>query len=443
MRVIIVGATEVARALAREFSTMGHDVIILSDLGPEQLAELEELDVQCLVGDPTHRRLLLAAGVAQADLFIAADASPTRNVVASALAKQMGAKKTLSSVEDPDFFATFAGVEHHVLGIDAVLNTARLAAAEIVRRIEQLAFRFVYNFSASALQVLLLPLRESKKLHNTPVDKLKLSHGAAIRAVIRQGILHPIEDVQALHIDDVAVLTTPPGALNGAIERLGYEWPWRRVVLVGGGATGIQLARRLSGPGRQIQIIEIDRDRASYLATELSDVSVLHADGTNPDLLRDIQVETADLIIASTRDDESNLTTALISQQLGVKHSYAIIRRAGYGEIYERIGIDGVVSRHEILTHALLDYSGLAIGQDAHTALPYSDLAIYDYTNTSKHVELKDIPMPTHGILLGHIRQTQALSIEPSTVLEPDDRLLFLGSPQGQTKHLQKLKKLS
>lgn len=443
MQVIIVGATEVARALARDLSTQNHDVVILSDLGPEQLPELEELDVQCLVGDPTHRRLLNAAQVQHADLFIAADTSPTRNVVSAALAKQMGAKNTLASVEDPDFFATFAGVEHGVLGIDAILNTARLAAAEIVRRIERLHFRFVYNFSASALQIIVLPLRESTKLHNSAPEKLKLTHGASVRAVIRQGVLHPIEDVQAFHIDDQIILATPPSALLSALGRLGFELPWRRSVLVGGGATGIQLARRLHGPGKTIQLIELERERASYLATELEDVSVLNADGTNPDLLRDIQVESADMLIASTRDDESNLTTALISQQLGVKHTFAMIRRAGYGEIYERIGINGVVSRHEILTQALLDYAGLLSDGQTSVALPSLELAIYDFTVKTHGLSLKDIPSPVHGTILGHIRQTQSLGISPTATLEPQDRLLFIGAPQGQAKHLQKLNRLN
>lgn len=79
-----------------------------------------------------------------------------------------------------------------------------------------------------------------------------------------------------------------------------------RVVLLGAGSVGIQIARELIDEKRDVVIIEKDSELARVADNEL-DCLVLNEDGSRPEVLRKAQTDTADWFIALTGSDAVNI----------------------------------------------------------------------------------------------------------------------------------------
>jgi trk system potassium uptake protein TrkA len=175
-----------------------------------------------------------------------------------------------------------------------------------------------------------------------------------------------------------------------------------------------------------IQLLEADRARAVALAEQLPNAKVIHADGTNPDTLRDIQVESAQVLVATTDEDEINLTTALLARQLGVRYTFTVVERAGYTDIYQHFGITGVVSRQEVTSKAMI---AVFERDAAHSKVPLRSCQhiITDVTvpaGATSPPRLQDLALPPQTHLVAHVRGTVLLPIKPEREVHARDVLV-------------------
>jgi len=69
-----------------------------------------------------------------------------------------------------------------------------------------------------------------------------------------------------------------------------------KIVVIGAGEVGFQLSKGLSEEDFDITIIEISMERVQR-ASENLDVITVHGDGTSPDILREADVEKADIVM--------------------------------------------------------------------------------------------------------------------------------------------------
>ena len=78
-----------------------------------------------------------------------------------------------------------------------------------------------------------------------------------------------------------------------------------KIVIVGAGRVGYAIAEQLLTEGHDITVVESDPERAAYISSTL-DVIVVEG-RANVDQLRIANVADADLLIAATTSDETNL----------------------------------------------------------------------------------------------------------------------------------------
>ena len=120
-----------------------------------------------------------------------------------------------------------------------------------------------------------------------------------------------------------------------------------KIVVIGAGEVGFQLSKVLSEEDFDITIIEISKERVQR-ASENLDVITVRGDGASPDILREADVEKADIVVTVTRVDEVNLIASQLSHELGAKKIIARLRNTEYSEKGslirpERFGIDKVI----------------------------------------------------------------------------------------------------
>jgi len=79
------------------------------------------------------------------------------------------------------------------------------------------------------------------------------------------------------------------------------------IVIVGAGEVGSSIAESLAD-SHDIAVVDIDGSRVESLMYD-TDILGIEGDGTDLDTLKEADVEDADILIASTDDDQTNIVT--------------------------------------------------------------------------------------------------------------------------------------
>ncbi|HZK18468.1 MAG TPA: Trk system potassium transporter TrkA [Clostridia bacterium] len=98
-----------------------------------------------------------------------------------------------------------------------------------------------------------------------------------------------------------------------------------RASIIGAGKLGIEIARRLSGEGHDVLIIDQDENRLAMVNEKL-DVLTVKGNGATTPVLGDPNVRSSDLLVAVTESDELNIIACLNAKRLGIKKTIARIR---------------------------------------------------------------------------------------------------------------------
>ena len=104
----------------------------------------------------------------------------------------------------------------------------------------------------------------------------------------------------------------------------------RKIVVVGAGTTGFQLARQLVADNQDVTLIERDADTAKYALNHL-DCMVITGSGNDLRLLRQAGIQDAEFFIALTDSDEFNMVACgLASREFSVPFKIARVRNPQY-----------------------------------------------------------------------------------------------------------------
>ncbi|MET0343191.1 MAG: TrkA family potassium uptake protein [Polyangiales bacterium] len=125
-----------------------------------------------------------------------------------------------------------------------------------------------------------------------------------------------------------------------------------RIVIVGAGLAGTNLARALSEAGHAVTLVDHNAEIASRGFVEYGLASIV-GDGTDPRVLREADVGHADVVAAMLRRDADNLAVAAIARDEGAKRILARLRDPAYRGIYARGGIDQVFGEIDTMVGAL------------------------------------------------------------------------------------------
>ena len=132
MKIVIVGAGEVGSHLAKLLSKEEQDVMLVDD-DAERLAAIDaNYNLMTLRGSAISFSTLRQAGVEKCDLFIAVTPDETRNVTACAIAKSIGARKTVARIDNYEFLDRDNRDFFTRQGVNALIYPEYLAAQEII-----------------------------------------------------------------------------------------------------------------------------------------------------------------------------------------------------------------------------------------------------------------------------------------------------------------------
>ncbi|MFK7766497.1 MAG: Trk system potassium transporter TrkA [Mariniblastus sp.] len=357
MNIVILGAGRVGASIADLLCRLEHSVTVV-DIDPKMVARVnEEFDVRAIVGSASQSSVLFQAGISGADICMAVTGRDEVNIVAASMAKTMGARRSIARVYAPVFrdLSTFDYQRH--FQIDRMLSLEHLTAMELARGIREPGSVVVEQFARGGLEVQELIVGQQGKITRHQLRDLGLSANVRIGTIQRENRMWIASADDQLQIGDKVTVFSRPEDMKPvkALFKTATSGA-KRVVIAGGGETGLHLARTLEREGFTVMIIEQDAERCNLLAKLLESTSVIHAVATDPDNLEEQRVGNSHVFVAATGDDEDNLILGVKANDLGAQSVMCVIGRTDYASVTARLGIDLAVSSRDVMAKQILSY---------------------------------------------------------------------------------------
>lgn len=231
-----------------------------------------------------------------------------------------------------------------------------------------------------------------------------------------------------------------------------------KIVILGAGQVGASVAENLVRESNDITVVDIDATKLQYLQDRF-DLRTVHGFASHPGVLRRAGIEDADMLLAVTQSDETNLVACKLAHTLfNTPTKIARIRCTDYLNHEglfspENFAVDYIISPEEVLTdyiRKLIEYP---------EALQVLDFA-------EGRVRLAAVRAFTGGPLVGHelqylrkhmphidtrvaaiFRQDRPIIPEGKTVIEAGDEVFLIAAAENirvvmrEMRHLDKAAK--
>ncbi|WP_406676612.1 potassium channel family protein [Moorella sp. ACPs] len=210
-----------------------------------------------------------------------------------------------------------------------------------------------------------------------------------------------------------------------------------RIVVVGGGKVGYQVAKQCAAWGCEVVMVEHDQEKGEKIKQELG-LPVVIGDGTRPQVLKKAGAEDADIVIAITDDDQDNLVICqLAERQFKAKRTLALVNNPGNEKLFRWLGVNQVIGPASLILGLIQE----RVDMDATTALwmqGIKDLKMIQFklgpdAPVLKR-KIKEIPFPNECILVTIVRGDTAIVPCGNTVLEAGDLVFALANPAVQAE---------
>ncbi len=122
-----------------------------------------------------------------------------------------------------------------------------------------------------------------------------------------------------------------------------------KIVIVGAGRAGLDVAIRLTRTGHAVTIVDSD-EAVTRRASLQHGLVALCGDPTIAEVLEEADVRQSDVVVAMLRRDADNLAVALLARAAGVERVMVRMRDNAYRPVYAAAGIDRVLSETDLIT---------------------------------------------------------------------------------------------
>ncbi len=101
------------------------------------------------------------------------------------------------------------------------------------------------------------------------------------------------------------------------------------IIIAGSGLVGSHIASLLSETKHEVAVVEQSEETIEAIRNQL-DVTTIHGNAIIPRVLKELEVDRADLVIAVTGSDETNMVICFVAKGLGAKMTVARVRNPEY-----------------------------------------------------------------------------------------------------------------
>jgi trk system potassium uptake protein TrkA len=449
MKVIICGAGQVGYHIASYLASEQNDVTVI-DQAADLIARVNEsLDVQAFVGNASLPDVLENAGAADADMIIAVTFADEVNMVACQVAHSLFNVPTkIARIRQHSFlepvWADLFSREH--LPIDVIISPEIEVAQAISRRLAVPGAFDMIPLAEDKVRVIGVRCTADCPIVNTPLRQLTELfpdlHIVVVGIVHEENAFIPKSTDQMVPGDEVYFVADTEHVPR-ALAAFGYqEQEAHRMVIIGGGNIGLNLAKLIEAtPDMTARIVERDQARARKIASMLPDTMVTWGDGLDAEILEEINIRSADTVVAITDDDETNILGSLLAKRYGVERTIALANKTTYSSLVTTLGIDVLVNPRAITVSTILQHIRRGRIRAVHSLRDgFGEIIEAEALETSPLVgsQIREGKLPS-GVIIGAIVRDGAVIIpRGDTDVRARDRVILLAT-SGSVKKVEKL----
>lgn len=425
MKIVIAGAGEVGAHLAKLLSNEEQDIILL-DNDQQRLDVINDnYNLMTWYGSTSSFEALRDVGVSNSDLYVAVTPYETRNITSCAIAKKLGAKKTLARIDNHEFLKPKNGRILKEIGVDHLIYPEDLAADEIARSLSHNWATYWGELHEGKLLIIGVRLNSNTPLINCKLKDLPVkTHDFHVAAIKRNNsTIIPGGNDEILYDDTVFFITTPP-FINEVMELCGKK---KRVIkkalIVGGSRITIRFAS-LYHDKYHLKIIDHNRENCENIATAFPNCEVVLGDGRDIEVLRENNIDQYDAFLSMTDSSETNILTCLSAKEFGVPKTIADVENLQFVSQAENLNIGTIINKKILASSHIFrillnadDSNGkfLAIA-DAEVA----EMMVRKGAKITKSM-VKDLRLPYGMTLAAMVRNNKVTLVGGNTKIEPGD----------------------
>lgn len=215
-----------------------------------------------------------------------------------------------------------------------------------------------------------------------------------------------------------------------------------KVILIGDGKLAYFLGKKFVAEKHRVTIINPHPAEAEAFSHQIK-ATVILGDGTDPSILQEVNLETADLVLALTPQDEDNLVACQIAQQYyGVSRTIALVNDPAHQAFFEQMGITFAFSATQIIANLIekrADFEDIANflavdeGQIGITEI------ILDEDSPAVGKTLQNLALPVGALIGCVIRSNKAFVPRGRSHLQVGDRLILISQPEDYEQFIEML----
>ena len=434
LKAVIIGAGEVGIQVADHLANEEKDVVLI-DVDAERLREASEaMDIKTVLGPGDSPVTLAETGISSADLVLAVTDSDATNIIACLFANKLWPNAiTLARIRNEDYTTGQEDLINGVLGINTLVNPEREVVKAIERMLSLPGIMDYNEFASGLVKMVLLQVNSGPMLNLKLRDFNNVVPEDIIVAAIERGekIIVPSGE-DKIQKGDLVYFVTLPGnfrVLRRATDYYDQE-PARSVFVVGGGNTGLRLAKLLEEKNYSVKLAERNEDRCLYLADVLNNTLVLRGNGTDQVFLKEENIGDMDAVVTVTGSDEENVLIGLLAKSLGVGHTVVRINKKEYHPLVESVGLRFYVNPRTAAVNSILRYirrgkvmASVSLSDQAEVieivAQPNSKLL---------SAPLSELGMPKGALVLALVRGDEAIIPNGRQKIQANDRVVILAT---------------
>ena len=198
-----------------------------------------------------------------------------------------------------------------------------------------------------------------------------------------------------------------------------------RTVFVGAGQVSVETAKALSKKGHEVIIIETDKAKIDELSEEM-DCSFLQGDGSQPNILREVNPAQTDFLFCLTNSDQANVIASLVGRSLGFNRIVTSIGDPQFEGICHELGLKDTIIPSRTISRYLEDMVGGS--EDAELSTVIKDEARF-FILTAKEedaVAAKDLKLPADAKVICYYRDGEFSHADEDTTFRLGDEVVIL-----------------
>lgn len=357
MKIVIVGIGKLGEYLAKNLVKEGQDVTLVDVDFTTSQDIINNEDLNYIDGNGLDVSVLKEAGVGESDLLISVMEQDEQNTMCCLLGKKLGAKHTIARIRNPEYANSIELLKED-LGLSMTINPEKLTAQHMARILSIPSALNATIFFKGRIQMVSLKVKEKNTLDGVTISNLnkKLNGRIIVCAIERDNKIIIPRGTTKIQKNDIIHVTGTPKNIMEFLKLADLDDKTRKVIISGGSATSVYLAKYLTEMGMAVKIIEINEERCKELSEKLPQVLVINGDSSDQELLYEEGIEECDAFVALTSIDEENIVYSMFAAMQEVPKIITKVNHINLDGIIEKATLDTVVTPHKIATNTIVKY---------------------------------------------------------------------------------------